>query len=454
MAKKIVMPKLGLTMKEGKIVKWHVKEGDYVKKGQDLFDVENEKLTNTIESPADGKLLKILLEEGGRAPVLEPVGILGEEGEDIGELLERTESAEKVSQKEDKQPKVEPVEREKTSKRIIAAPVAKKLAREKGVDLSRIRGSGPKGRIVLKDVEAFLDRLDKEVAPDPSAKEATEGTDSKPTRILATPLAKKMAEEEGVDLARIAKDGRIRAEDVAEFIKSGAEGGRPSTEDRTMREEMSGMRQVIARRMKESWDRTAPVSYHISVDVTQWVQYRDFLKREGIHVSYTDLLIKLVSKALMVYRVVNASLEGDEVVYHDYVNMGLAVDVDQGLLVPVIGNSHEKSLEEISEEARKAAADARSGNISPDALQGGTFTISNLGMFGIEEFSPIINLPEAAILGVGAIEDMPVVIEGAVVARPIMKLSLTADHRLIDGATAARFLRWIKERIEMPSMLL
>lgn len=441
MAKELVMPKLGLTMKTGKIVKWHVKEGDKVAQGDDIFDVENEKLTNTIQAPESGTILKIILTEGGSAPVLETIAVMGEPGEDISGILAKAKSGGDVSAEEaDASGSAEkaPAPAQSSGKRIVAAPAAKKLAKEKGIDLADVKGTGPNGRITREDVENFK-------TPDAAAAEAT--------ALKTTPLAAKMAADKGIDLSAIQAKGRITAAEVAAFA-AGNISAESAPAERETREPMSGMRKVIAQRMRASQDISPTVTYNTTVDMTQMKAGKDAFKKAGKKVSYTDLLVKLVAEALHAFPLLNCSIEGEEIIYHNYVNMGVAVALPDGLLVPVVNDADKKTLHEVAAEVKTMAGDARSNKLDPDHLHGGTFTITNLGMFGIDSFTPIINQPEVAILGVNTITETPVVVDGEIVVKPLMALSLTADHRAVDGSKAAEFLQYLKSRMETPAMLL
>lgn len=406
MGKTVVMPKLGLTMTEGKISRWLKKEGETVKKGERLFEVETDKLTNTVEAVADGILGRVLVQEGETVPCLTPVAEL------VDTLAKISSTPAPVS----------------GGAPVLASPAAKKLAKEKQIDLSLITGTGPKGRITLEDVERY-------------GQEKTQAPEEEKVRV--SPLAAKIAEEHHVDLEKVSGGGsRIMSADVLKSL--GAEEIMP----------MNHMRKIIARRMKESREISPVVHYDISVDMTEIKQIKKKLAGEGIKVSYTDILILFTAKALMQFPLLNASAVGDSIILKHYVNMGMAVALDDGLLVPVIRDAHKKGLREISEESRKLAEGARSGSLDPGALAGGTFTITNLGMYGIESFTPIINQPEAAILGINAMKDTPVVIEGELAVRPMLKLSLTADHRIVDGAVAAHFLAFLKKYLEVPGLLL
>lgn len=429
MAKVVVMPKLGLTMTEGLIGTWYKKEGEAVTDGENLFGVETDKLTNDIESTETGIVRKILFPAGETVACLEPVAIIAAADEDISNLLTVKEKAPQSNtpQKSEVVQKTKTSEKRGVGARIIAAPAAKKLAAEKDVDLAQIQGTGPKGRITLKDVEDFL------AAPE-----------SKSTK--ASPMAKKLAEQKGIDLTDIAVTGRVMKQDVLDYTVS------ENAEALEERIPMNGMRKVIAKRMTESW--TSPtVTFDIVVDVSKLADLKAALK-EQCKVSYTDMLIKFVSKALMEYPLLNCSIDGDEIILKKYVNMGVAVAIEDGLLVPTIKNADKKGLAAIAKEVKQLAVDAREGKLSPDALVGGTFTISNLGMYGIDAFSPIINQPEVAILGVNAIREELCLKDGVVVSKPVMKLSLTADHRAVDGAVAAAFLKRLRELLENPGMML
>jgi pyruvate dehydrogenase E2 component (dihydrolipoamide acetyltransferase) len=423
-------------MTEGQLVKWLKAEGDTIALGEEIFEVETDKLTKAAESTAEGTLLKIIVQAGETVECLIPVGIIGAENEDIAALLaeagtsaapEAAPAASAAAQVEGS--KAAPAASAAASgARVVASPTAKKLAKEKGVDLALLTGSGPNGRITKEDVEEFL---------------------AKPTP-KASGLAAKIAAEKGVDLASVEADGRIMSADV---LKAAAGASLDFAAEETIRP-MSGMRKVIARRMRESVDISPTVTFDISVDVTALANVRADLAAAELKASYTDLLAMATSRLLLEFPLLNCRVDGDNLVLRNYVNLGIAVALDEGLLVPVIKNAHLKGLGALSAEIKELAGNARAGSLSPDALSGGTFTITNLGMFGIESFSPIINQPEVAILGVNAITKTPVVAGDEIVIRPLMKLSLTADHRAVDGSVAAQFLAKLKMTLEKPALLL
>ena len=448
MANKIILPKLGQTMEEGTIVEWLVQEGDDVARGDVLCTVESDKAVLEVESRNKGTLLKILLQPGIKAPVLSAIGVIGQAGEDISALLDEAggdaggtaasaapaATPQPVAEVESA-PLPEPVQREG---RLFASPRARKLAREKGVDLAYVAGSGPNGRVIEKDVQAFL-------ASQPSA----------------TPLARKIAAEQGVALGSLAADGRIRAAQIAAPVAQPA--ATPLAPAAGAVTPMSGVRAIIADRMGTSAHTTAAVTLQSVVDVTEFVALRTklkdaYAKELGFSIGYNDILVAIVARCLIEHPEVNARLDqvdGKTVIRQlDTINMGMAVDSGRGLLVPVIRDAQTKGIKQIARDFRALVDRAREGKSGPDDLTGGTFTITNLGMFGIDQFTPIINLPECAILGVGRIKEEPVVVDGQVVVRQRMWLSLTFDHRLVDGAPAARFLQAIMGYIEAPYLLL
>jgi len=430
MADTIIMPKLGMTMTEGTVTKWLKNEGDAVAVGDELFEVETEKLTNIIESTAEGVLLKITVQEGETVECFAPVAYVGQPGESVGDPVVSTAKASQPATP--KNPAVAgavvAVAAAATAGgRIIASPAAKKLARENGVDLSQVTAANPKKRIALADVRTFL---------------------AKPTA-RASGLAQKIAADMGVNLADVhaPASGRVMAADVLAYGASGA----AQTEER---QAMSGMRKVIAKRMRESRDISPDVTYNISVDMSAMKAAKADFAASGLKVSYTDLIVKVVAKLLLEFPLLNCSVDGENIIMKRYANIGVAVALPDGLLVPVVKDAHIKGLAAISAEVKALAASARDGTLSPDDMTGGTFTITNLGMFGIESFTPIINQPEVAILGVNAMQDSVVVVDGEVTVRPVMTFSLVADHRVVDGAVAAGFLGRLRQILEKPATLL
>ncbi|WP_312811520.1 dihydrolipoamide acetyltransferase family protein [Sedimentibacter sp.] len=432
MANILVMPKLGLTMSEGVISNWRKQEGDIIKKGEILFDVETDKLTNEYEAINEGVLRKILV-SSGTVPVLAPVAIIGDEDEDITELLSRTGAgeAEKTDVKTDNNAKPSTVAAV-TGGRVKASPRAKKIAAELGVDINLIKGSGPDGSITENDIKNYLEK-------------------EKENKKKVSPAALLAAENIGVDISKIEKDTRIMKDDVIKFKLS--EELQRFAAPQEFRKPMSAMRRIIAKRMLESKQVSPTVTFNIKVDITAMKQFREEIK-ETAKISYNDILVKVLSRILLEFPLLNSSVDESDIITRNYVNIGVAVALPEGLLVPVVKYANVKGLKEISEEIKTMAEKARNNELSPDELTGGTFTISNLGMYGIESFAPIVNQPEVAILGVNSIREEAVVVNGELKIKPMMNLSLTADHRVVDGAVAAEFLAKLKDYIEKPGLLL
>ena len=443
MAKVIVMPKLGLTMTEGTVSKWLKHEGDTVKEGEGLFEVETDKLTNTIEASVSGVLLKIVAAEGAEVPCLKPVAVIGEPGEDYAALLGGAAPAEPKAGAAAPAAPAAPAPARAPGERVLASPAAKKLAKSLGIEISLVSGTGPKGRITEEDVKNYKPAG---AAPSPMPE------DSGP-KVKASPLAAKVAADIGVELKDIPAHGRVLAADILAAVQGAGTGPSPAAP----REEtvpMNGMRKAIANNMLNSHMTSPTVTFNLGIDMTELKRLREQLKSDDVKVSYTDLLVKIVAKALTEFPLLNCSVDGNKIIYKHYVNMGVAVALDNGLVVPNVRDADKKTLSEISAEVKELAAKAREGRLPMDALSGGTFTITNLGMYGIESFSPIINQPEVAILGVNTMEDKVVVVNGEICVRPIMNLSLTADHRVVDGSVAAQFLQRIKKLMENPALLL
>lgn len=377
MAVYIVMPKLGLTMKEGTLVKWLKKEGDRVAKGDEVAEISTEKITNVVESPADGILEKILVNEGQVVPVATPIGIIVPVQNDWVET---------------------PVEEDKQDKFIKATPLARKIAKEHDVDLSLINGTGSGGRITEKDVRKYIEN--------------------------------KMNVEK--EKPAIVGENMEAAKKVL----------------------MDNMRRVIAERMKSSWNSAPHVTENIKVDVTELVKFREELNKFADNkFTFTDLIAKACVLAIKQNPVINWSIEGEYIIQHEKINLGIAVSIENGLIVPVIKDAGSKSLTEISKMIKDLSVRARENRLSPEEIKDGTFTITNLGMYGVDSFTPIINPPESAILGVNTIYKEPGVVGDSISIRQVMMLSLSFDHRLIDGAMAAKFLMDLKRILENPAML-
>jgi pyruvate dehydrogenase E2 component (dihydrolipoamide acetyltransferase) len=442
MPNNIVMPRLGWTMESGRLVEWFKNEGDEVQAGELLFAVETDKAIQEVEALDTGVL---------HIPAESPFGEEAPVGAVLGYILAPGEAppaggSESTGAPEPVVPEV--VEQAAPIKTIVLegepaiSPRAKRVARELGVDWVVIAGSGSSGRIVERDVRAFA--ASAAVSPAPVNGKGR-----------ATPSVRRLAEERGVDLAVVAGSapgGRITRSDVETVLSARlpdvAQAGDTVAP-------MSTVRRLTAQRMTEAARTVAPVTLTTEVDATELVAVRNRLKSENSELvpSITDLLVKLSALALAKHPELNSSIDGESIVQHTAINIGIAVDGERGLSAPVVRDATRKSLFAIAEESSDLIARARKGSLSPDAMTGGTFTISNLGMFGIDAFTPILNLPECAILGIGRIVAKPVVINDEtdeVAVRRMLSLSLTFDHRIVDGAPAARFLQTLNGMIERP----
>ena len=448
MATEVLMPKLGLTMTEGTIDAWKKNVGDTVQKGEILFSVETDKLTNDVEAEADGVLLKILVPAGETVACKTLIGWLGAAGEAVPDgggsapVQEASSAAPAAAASGAAAAPAAAGAVHAAGEYVPATPYAKKLAKEKGFDLTAIPATGYKGVVVARDVLGFTPAAAAPAAP----------------AVKASPLAEKVAADLGIDLKDVkAAHGRVLAEDLLRYIAETREkkdAGEASAAEREEVKPMSGMRKAIAKNMQNSHMTSPTVTFNLGIDMTEMKRYREQLKAKEIKVSYTDLLVKFVAKALTEFPLLNCSVEDNRIIYKHYINMGVAVALDNGLVVPNIVDADKKSLTEISAEVKEMAKQAREGKLPPEKLRGGTFTITNLGMYGIESFSPIINQPEVAILGVNTMEDKVVVRNGEMCIRPIMNLSLTADHRVVDGSVAAQFLQRVKSLMENPALIL
>ncbi len=430
---------MGQTMKEGTVGSWLVKDRQTVKASDPVYELEYDKATVEVEAGADG-IIVLVAKEGDTLPVGSVVALVYAEGEAIeepGQPIEVKESATSINNV-----KLEP---EKPAQEYTISAAAKKMIRQNKLDGAVIVPKDGK-RVMPEDVIAFMESA-KKPKPVPAPVQKPEDD-----AVKASPLAAKVAADLGVDLKQVGTRGRVLAEDILAYLK-GKDISSVSDEEEEIKP-MSAMRKAIARNMLNSHMTSPTVTFNISVEMTEMKKCREQLKSNGVSVSYTDLLVKFIAKALSEFPALNCSVDDNKIIYKKYVNVGVAVALENGLVVPNIANADKKSLSEISAELKELASLARDGKLPPEKLSGGTFTITNLGMFGIESFSPIINQPEVAILGVNAMEDRVVVRNGEAVIRTMMTLSLTADHRVIDGAVAARFLERIKNLIENPMLVI
>ena len=410
MATEIKLPRLGQGMESGTIVKWLKSEGDQVEKGEPLYELDTDKVTQEVEADASGVLLRIAVAEGEVA-VGKTIAVIGEQGEavEVGDDAQEEGSPARAREQDRERGRqastdghgeqVTELEAPASgSGRIKASPLARRIARERGIDLSAVAGTGPEGRVVAEDVERA------------AAKAA-------PTASVAASA--------------------------------------PSSVEVEV-EQLSSMRKTIARRLTEAWQ--APVfQLGITVDMGRALEVRKRLvdlHGDGVKPTVSDLLTKVCAAALMRHRGVNALYKGEAIELYPTANIGIAVAIPNGLVVPVIRDCEHKTIAEIAADRAAVVERARSGKLQQADLEGGTFTISNLGMFGIERFIAVLNPPQAAILAVGSTEEKPVAVDGEVVVRPRLELTLTCDHRAIDGATGAQFLGDVKAFLEEPGLAL
>jgi pyruvate dehydrogenase E2 component (dihydrolipoamide acetyltransferase) len=455
MVTEVILPVLGETMDKGRIIKWFAQEGQSVEKGEPLYQIETDKAVLDVEAPASGLLRRVLYETDAEVPVLSVVAVIAGPDEDLGKYsatqgassgVTTVVAAEEVAAHNAEAPRHGP-------KHLFASPRARKIAAEQGVELGLVQGSGPGGRIVERDVLDFA-RSQVVQKSGPAEFPAT------------TPTARKAAATVGLGLGGLhgtGPGGRITRADVeaATAVRPVRTAAVTSQAPAIPGERLplTGVRRIIAERMSASSRATARVTLTTEVDASRFVQIRSLLKQQlepqlGFAISYTDILVAVAARALSEHRHVNVRLTDEGIEMLSSINIGVAVDAERGLLVPVVRDADKKGIASLAVGLRELVSRARDGKSMPDDLSGGTFTLTNLGMYDIDAFTPIINLPECAILGVGRIRERPVVCDGEVCVRPMMVLSLSFDHRLVDGAPAARFLQRIKELIEQPFLLL
>lgn len=438
MAVKIEMPKLSDTMEEGVIAKWNVKEGDKVESGDVIAEVETDKATMEVEVFDSGTVLKIMVEEGASVPLGETMAVIGEEGEDISDITGSGDSSSGESDQEEEDTAEEDQEAKESEE--VTDEETDADAGESEDESEEEQAKEKKD----KEEEGQKRKTGKTKRPKSS------GSDN--GRIKASPLARKMAEEEGIDISKVkgsGPEGRIIKKDIEEYEPAAEPMAVTSREDTEHR--VSQMRKTIARRLAES-KYSSPHYYEtIDIDVEQLFSARKQLNEmiEG-KVSFNDIIIKACSVALRRHPMVNSSWQDDTILEHGDVNVAFAVAIEEGLVTPVLRNTDLKGLKQISSESKELAEKARNRKLEPEQMEGSTFTISNLGMFGIEQFTAIINPPNACILAVGAIRDVPVVKDGEVVPGKRMKVTLSSDHRIVDGATAAQFLNTLQGLLANP----
>ena len=459
MAFEIIMPKLGVDMQEGEIIEWKKQEGDVVNEGDILLEIMSDKTNMELEAEDSGVLLKITRQAGETVPVTEVIGYIGAEGEVVADNVASAPAAEPAPKVEEVATVEAPVVATQApvvheGGKVRATPKARKVARELGIDLTQVPGTGAKGRVHADDVENF-----------------------KGAQPKATPLARKIAADLGIDLASVSGTGfggKITKEDIlaisapAQVKEAAAAPVGEAKAEKVLPEgveviPMSAMRKAISKGMTHSYLTAPTFTLNYDVDMTNLMALRKqvldpIMNKTGMKVTFTDLIGLAVVRTLMKeeHRYLNASLIDDaqNIELHKFVNLGIAVGLDDGLIVPVVHGADKMSLSEFVVASKDVIKKAQAGKLKAAEMSGSTFSITNLGMFGTKSFNPIINQPNSAILGVSATIQTPVVVDGEVVVRPIMGLCLTIDHRIVDGMNGAKFMVDLKHLIENPMELL
>lgn len=444
MAQAVIFPKLGQTMEEGAIVKWLKKVGDPVVKGDILFEIETDKANLEVESFFEGVLLKIYVKEGITVPCNTVVGYVGAAGEKVPDTAPKLETASAPAPAVAAPAAPVPAAVKASApvsaaavlprasaplapvaapapvvERLVISPRAKALAKDSCINPARIKGSGPNGRIVEKDVQDYLEK-------------------SGYNALRVTPSAKRLASEKAIDLLTVRGSGdagRIMVEDVERMLKQ-----KPVP--------MPRIRQVIARRLVES-KQTIPHFYvTVKADITDLMRYRNELKAKGINTSVNDFVLEAVILSLTEFPVVNSVTDGSTVAWRGDVDLGMAVSIESGLVVPVIKAAQTLTMKELNAQTKVLAEKARAGKLTPDEMTGSSFTVSNMGMMNIDQFTAIINPGEAGILAVSSARQVPAVVNGEIKIRTVMAMTLSADHRIVDGSMGAQFVNAIRSKLE------
>jgi pyruvate dehydrogenase E2 component (dihydrolipoamide acetyltransferase) len=434
----VILPKLGLTMEEGTIVRWLKAEGDAVEQGEVLFEVQTDKVVMEVECPASGILGKILVREDETVPIAQVVAYIVAPGEEVPEYIPEAAPGQAAP------PGEAPQRARLEAGTLMATPAARRLARDRGIDLAQVTGTGKDGMIVKQDV----------LVSEKRAPETGIAAEESRQPLKASPAARRVARDRGISLEAVpgsGPDGRVVEQDVLDFA---AEGGGPAHEGGQL-VLPNPVHRLMAERMTESFSAAPHFYLGVEVNAAALVELRGRLipiyERKGdVRVTFTDLLIMLVASTLRAHPYANATWKDGKIRLFQEINLGLATAVDEGLVVPVIRGADKLSLVETAAIRSELAAKAAEGRLSLDEVTGGTFTLTNLGMLGVDIFQAIINPPQSAILATGRIAERPVVEDGEVVARPTIHLTLSVDHRVVDGATGARFLQDLRHVIEAP----
>ena len=437
MAQEIVLPQWGMEMQDGTIIRWLKQEGDPVQEGEPLVEVETAKISTELESTATGVVAHILVAEGNTVPIRTVLAIVAAPGEQVPRPASARPAITAAAAPVAALATVAPRQAGQAAPQVV--PAARRLAQDKGIAVADVQGTGPGGRILVEDVQRLVE-----------ARSATPPAPASPA-VQVTPAARRLARQHGLDLAQVQGSGprgRIVIEDVEKALAVPSAAAHQAAQVVPL----SGMRQTIARRMLQSVQSMAQVTLTTEADVTDAMMLRAGLSRQwpDSGLSPLHLVIKATARALHEHPRMNAIQSAQEIELLQDIHIGVAVSLAEGLLVPTIRHANTKPLVAIAHEARDLASRARDGKVSYEDISGGTFTITNLGAYGIDAFTPIINPPQVGILGLGRVVDKPAVYQGEITKRSLMFLSVTFDHRVIDGAPAAAFLRAVREYLEDP----
>ena len=478
MAEIIIMPKLGFDMDEGQLIKWHKSAGDTIRAGELFFEINTDKTTMPVESPIDGTVLRLLVDEGDFAPVFTPIAVVGSPDEDADEALAAHANSLKVTVRESQSSgagrkglvdtaagnekgmsKVEPVSLEG----MKLTPRARRFIKENDISpalIARVVGSGFEGGVTESDIKNYLSASGGITSGGAAPGGVSSGSAA---NIKASPLARIIAGQDRVELSGITgtgTNGKIMKADVerrkAEDAEQGSEDGSKAILSSAP---YKGIRKIIGDKLASSMAQSPHIFFTAETDAGPMIDFRTELSEAyGEKITVTDMLVMAASIALMRYPGVNSSLVNDNIITYSSTNIGIAVAGERGLIVPAIKDVQKKSIKEVAKASRDLIDRARAGSLKPEEYSGGTFTISNLGMFGIDSFTAIINPPEAAIIAVGAVKKRPVVVtvggEDEIVIKNMMNIRLSADHRLIDGLLAARFVDYYRHLLENPGEII
>ncbi|MFO7153435.1 MAG: dihydrolipoamide acetyltransferase family protein [Caldicoprobacter oshimai] len=455
MATPVIMPRQGQTVESCIITKWHKKKGEAVKVGDLLFSYETDKAAFDEEAKVEGTLLEVFFDEGDDVPVLATVCVIGEEGEDISEFMpgrKDASTAKEVAAESQEQPTTESGSEIEVKSgdvaqqdgRVKISPRARNLAERSGVDYREAVPTGPYGRIIERDIRQLIEK----------------------GQLVTHAARDEYLRAEGMRIGGTGIGGRVTTADLHSMKREAHyEVPQPPVQEAKAEEadfeevKLSNIRKVIARAMHQSLANTAQLTIHTSFDATEILAFRKKVKEQGerlglANITLNDIILYVVSRTLLNHKALNAHFLDDRMLLFNHVHLGVAVDTERGLMVPTVYNADTKSLDEISREVKELVEACRKGSINPDYLKGGTFTVTNLGSLGVEAFTPILNPPQTGILGVNTIVQRVKEMDGKIVIYPAMGLSLTFDHRAVDGAPAARFLQELKANLENFSIFL